>query len=73
MPNQVTISTINGTPNYDIYVCNLIFTNCIYISTITAGQLPYVFNVPFPYSNLNSVVVKIIDDAGCVINQVIHF
>ena len=73
MPNQVTISTINGTPNYDIYVCDLTLTTCVYISTITAGQVPYVFNVPFPYNNLDDVIIKIIDDAGCVINQTINF
>lgn len=73
MPNQVTISTLNGSPNFNVYVCDLNITNCVYISTITLGQIPYSFNVPFPYNILSSVYVKIVDDDGCVINQLVNF
>ena len=73
MPNQVTISTVNGSPNFDIYVCNSLLLNCVYVTTINLSQLPYSFIVPFPYNNLNTIYVKIIDSNGCVINHLLYF
>jgi hypothetical protein len=73
MPNQVTISTVNGTPNYDIYVCDNTLTTCVYLTTLTPAQLPYTFNVPFPYNNLNPVFIRVVDSTGCIINELVSF
>lgn len=73
MPNQVTISTITGTPPYNIYVCDTLFTSCFYITTIGLGSIPYTFNVPFIYSSFSTVGIKIVDNDGCIIKQTVTF
>jgi hypothetical protein len=73
MPNQVTVSTITGTPPYSIYVCNQLFTACFYVTTIGSGSIPYTFNVPFIYSNFSTVGIKIVDTDGCIITQTVTF
>lgn len=73
MPNQVTITTINGTSPYDVYICDPAYTSCFYVSTITLGMIPYTFNVPFLYSSFATVGVKIVDTKGCIINYLVTF
>lgn len=73
MPNQVSISTLNGSSPYNVFVCDTGYTNCLYVSTITSGSLPYVFNVPFVYQSFMNIIVKIVDNDGCVINQLITY
>lgn len=73
MPNQVTISTINGTSPYNVYICDPAYSSCFYVSTITSGMIPYTFNVPFLYANFATVGIKIVDYAGCVINYSLTF
>ena len=73
MPTQITISTLTGAQPFDVYSCDTGYTNCIYVSTITSGSLPYVFNVPFVYQSFMNIIVKIVDNDGCVINQLITY
>ena len=47
MPTQITISTLTGAQPFDVYSCDATYTNCIYIATITSGQVPYSFDLPF--------------------------
>lgn len=67
MPVNLDISSITGTSPYDIYVCDTGFTSCIYISTITTGDLTYTFSVPNFLLNNTNQVLKIVDDNGCII------
>ena len=65
MPVQIQISSLSGTPDYDVYVCNSGGTSCTYISTVTGPSAT--INVPPPLDNDLNICVKIIDSEGCEI------
>ena len=68
---QVTINSITGAQEpFDIYLCSSGGTGCFYISTINSVDIPYVFDVPTPYDNSQSYMLKIIDDNDCEITEV---
>lgn len=71
MPTDITISNITGQDPFDVYICDSGITVCYYVDTINSGDLPYVFEVPFVYSNLTSFNIKVVDNNNCPINQVI--
>jgi hypothetical protein len=72
MGYQVTITDITGTTPFNIYVCDNPITSCVYINTITSGDLPnYVFNVPDVMTSMSSYTLKIIDNVGCVSTEVL--
>lgn len=68
MAVKVTISDITGATPYDIYICQPNGSSCFYISTITYGQLPYVFDIPVPYDTANQYMLKVIDNNNCIIS-----
>lgn len=68
MPIDITISNITGTSPYDVYICNITNTTCIYVNTITNGDLPFTFTVPVIFQDLPEFNVRVIDDIDCVIN-----
>ena len=68
MAVQVTINDITGSTPYQVYICQPGNTGCFYISEITDGDLPYVFDIPAPYTNAESYLLKIIDNFGCIIS-----
>lgn len=68
MAIQVSINSITGQSPYDVYICQPDGSGCFYISTI--NSTPYVFDIPEPYNNLTSYMVKIIDAYDCVITGI---
>jgi len=66
MTLQVTITNITGQSPYDVWICQPNGTSCVYISTIDAVDIPYVFNIPEPYNVYSSYMLKIIDNLNCV-------
>jgi hypothetical protein len=68
MAVQVTINSIVGTQPYQVYICQPGNTGCFYIDEINNGDVPYVFDIPAPYDNANSYLLKIIDNFGCIIS-----
>lgn len=71
MPTDITISTLNGSQPFDIYVCDTGMTSCVYVNTINSGDVPYVFEIPPVYSTLNNFTVKVVDDNNCVITEIL--
>lgn len=67
---QVTVNSIVGQEPYDLYICQSGGTGCFYISTIDGGQIPYVFDIPEPYDNSQSYMLKVIDSNNCLITSV---
>ena len=67
MAIQVTINSLTGTSPYDVYVCDSVLTNCVYIATI--NLTPYVFDVPTPLDAQTELCVKVVDTNGCIITQ----
>jgi len=66
MAIDITIASITGQSPYDIYICDSVVANCVYISTIQSGNTPYIFTVPTPLDNQTSLCVKIVDSNECV-------
>ena len=71
MPTDITINNISGTTPFDVYVCDTGYTSCIYVSTITSGELPYTFEIPHVYSSLTNFIVKVVDDNNCVVTDTV--
>jgi uncharacterized secreted protein with C-terminal beta-propeller domain len=71
MPTDITINNISGSTPFDVYVCDTGYTSCIYVSTITSGELPYTFEIPPVYSSLTNFIVKVVDDNDCVVTDTV--
>jgi uncharacterized secreted protein with C-terminal beta-propeller domain len=71
MPTDITINNISGTTPFDVYVCDTGYTSCVYVSTITSGELPYTFEIPPVYSSLTNFIVKVVDDNDCVVTDTV--
>lgn len=69
MPTRITISELSGSSPFDVYTCNTNLTNCIYISTINSGDIPYEFDLPFIMEGMGSFTVKVIDNNDCVVTE----
>jgi len=67
MAVQVTINSLTGTSPYDVYICDGLVSNCVYIATI--NSTPYVFNVPAPLDSESSLCAKVVDENGCIITE----
>jgi hypothetical protein len=69
MPTQITINTLSGLSPFDVYTCDTGYTSCIYVSTITSGQIPYTFTIPFIQEGMNPIGLEVIDNANCIIRE----
>lgn len=65
MGKQIFITGITGDSPYDIYLCQVDGTDCIYIDTISSTT--YNFIVPSPYDTAVNFTVKVVDINGCSI------
>ena len=72
MPTQITISSLSGFSPFDVYTCDTGYTNCVYISTITSGQVPYSFDLPFIQEGMSEIGLKVIDTNNCIIEENIN-
>jgi len=56
-----------GVLPYNVYVCNVYGTNCVFISTISSSVPPSItILLPTPFDTAPSIGVKIITNDGCV-------
>ena len=67
MGRQATINAITGSPNYDVYVCDITGTSCVYLDTIADIDLPFTVELPFPYNEMVDYSIKIVDANNCII------
>ena len=65
MSKYVEITSVTGSSPYNIYICDVDLINCTWISTITSGNLPYSFELPFIFSNYPNFAVKVVDSSNC--------
>lgn len=72
MTKLITITSLNGTEPYDIYLCNNSYGGCIYINTIMDADVPYTFTVPSPFVSSSSVGVKAVDYHNCEIKNIVN-
>lgn len=68
MPQQVTIESVVANVPVDIYVCDSMSANCLYVATV--ATFPYTFTVSDVYATTN-FVIKIIDTQNCIEYQTI--
>jgi len=64
----VTINSVTGHTPYDVYICQSNGSNCFYMTT--TSTIPYQFDIPEPYNNATSYMLKLIDANGCVITGI---
>jgi hypothetical protein len=69
MPTQITINTISGATPYDVYICDNPIITCVYIDTIST--VPYIFNVPSLLDGQLSYTLKIVDNNGCSVEEIL--
>lgn len=65
MSSSLIISSITGTPPFDVYVCNSLGSGCVLISS-GLTTYPVAFSLPPAFSSAPVVLVKIIDARNCV-------
>ena len=65
MATQLQITSVVGTPPYDIYVCDITNTYCFLVSGSTTITPIEIFDTPPPLDNVNELLLKIIDSKGC--------
>ena len=69
MSQKVIINSITANTPVDVYYCDSMGGNCVFVSTITT--VPYTFYVPEPYDETD-IVIKIIDSNVCVGSEIIY-
>lgn len=69
MSQQVTINSVTANTPVQIYYCDSMSANCVYVATVSV--FPYTFDVGAPYDTDN-IVIKIIDTQSCVDGQLIY-
>lgn len=69
MSQQVTITSVTANTPVDIYYCDSMSGDCVFVSTVSV--FPYTFNVPAPYSNTD-IVIKIEDVNGCIDGDLVY-
>ena len=68
MSQLVTITSVTANTPVDIYYCDSMSENCVYVSTVST--FPYTFEV-FPPYNTENINLKIIDSQNCEIIETI--
>jgi len=65
--SQVQITNISGTAPFEIYVCDFTYTYCEYVATISnIVYIPYSFELPSNFTNVNNLIIKIVDNNNCI-------
>lgn len=74
MPIEITINNITGASPYDIFLCDTGTppVQCVYIDTITSGDLSYTFEVPSIMESMTSFKIKVVDDNDCSTLQLLN-
>lgn len=66
----IEITGISGHSPYDIYVCDITNTYCYVVDSGVVSVPPFLYlNLPTQLSNVNQVLIKIIDSEGCNVFQ----
>jgi hypothetical protein len=68
MGQQVTITSVTANTPVDIYYCDSLSANCVYIASVST--FPFTFEVPDPYDFVD-YVLKIVDVNGCIDTEVV--
>ena len=71
MPTEIKISNLGGSSPFDVYTCDTGYTTCVYVSTITPAQLPYFFQLPFIQEGMNPIGLQVVDNTGCIVQEVL--
>lgn len=72
MSKQITITNLNGSEPYNIYLCDNTYNNCIYMTTINDVDIPYSFLIPGVFESFTEVGVKAIDNNNCQIKNTVN-
>lgn len=68
--SQIVINTINGTPPYTIFVCDINEYNCTLVASSVPAVPPSItITIPTIYNSAPIFLVKIVDGLSCVFTQ----
>jgi len=66
MSQQITLTNINGTPPYQVFVCDINQYYCELATVILTTVPPtYTFTIPTFFTNVPEVLIKIVDSTSC--------
>jgi hypothetical protein len=65
MPTEVTINTLTGLADFNVYICDDPITTCVWVDQIPSA--PYQFTIPSILDGQPSYNLKIVDSNGCEI------
>jgi hypothetical protein len=68
MPINVNITNITGSSPFNIYICQPNGSGCVYMDS--TSTIPYSFEIPYPYDQYSSYLLKVIDANNCVITSI---
>jgi len=68
MSQKIIISSITANTPVDIYYCDALSANCVYVSTVSV--FPYEFYVPPSYDESN-FIIKVMDSQTCVYSKTV--
>ena len=71
MPTDIQITSLSGASPFDVYTCDTGYTTCVYVTTIPSSSIPYTFQLPFVQEGMNPVGLKVVDNNGCIIAEVL--
>lgn len=67
MGRQVTVNSITGAQDYNLYVCDTSLLSCVYVATFDNGDVPFTATLPSPYDTMTTYSIKIVDANNCEI------
>lgn len=65
MSKYISIDAVTGVSPYDVYICDNEGIKCFYITS--TSTIPFIFEIPTPYDELTTYMLKLVDAQGCQI------
>lgn len=73
MSQLIEISSITGTSPYDVYVCDVYGSNCMFLSAVTVNVPPPIYlTLPTYFDYAPVIMIKIIDANSCEYFEIIQ-
>jgi hypothetical protein len=69
MSKQISITGTTGTNPIQVEICDITLTTCITITGSTSIPPIFTFEVPNPFTDVNSLIVRLTDSNGCEVFQ----
>jgi uncharacterized membrane protein len=68
MASQITITGITGASPYNVFVCDTLGTNCVFVGVFITP--PQTIILPSTFDYAPAVLIKIVDNNACIMEQI---